>query len=97
MLRQGGECCAGQITADGLRDGVTRVLAEPSFAEAARNVSTRMRAHRLKPAEKAAGAVRRLSRSHALGTAHITALLTHADIWWDFLLSLVLQPCPKPT
>ena len=35
---------------------VNRVLAEPSFSEAAQNVSTRMRAHRLKPAEKAAGA-----------------------------------------
>lgn len=32
------------------------MLAEPSFREAARKVSVRMRAHRLKPAEKAAGA-----------------------------------------
>ena len=33
-----------------------RVLGEASFREAAQKVSVRMRAHRLKPAEKAAGA-----------------------------------------
>ncbi|CAL5226001.1 g8804 [Coccomyxa viridis] len=44
----------GRITAEGLRGMVNRVLAEPSFGEAAQKVSVRMRAHRLKPAEKAA-------------------------------------------
>ena len=33
-----------------------RILGEASFREAAQKVSVRMRAHRLKPAEKAAGA-----------------------------------------
>ena len=33
-----------------------RVLGEAGFREAAQKVSVRMRAHRLKPAEKAAGA-----------------------------------------
>ncbi|CAK0783984.1 hypothetical protein CVIRNUC_007187 [Coccomyxa viridis] len=44
----------GTITADGLRDRVLRILGEASFREAAQKVSVRMRAHRLKPAEKAA-------------------------------------------
>ena len=48
---------AGKITAKGLEEGVIRVLAEPSFGEAAEKVSVRMRAHRLTPAQKAAGAV----------------------------------------
>lgn len=56
MLRGEALRRAGKITADGLKDGVIKVLGEPSFREAARKVSVRMRAHRLKPAEKAAGA-----------------------------------------
>ncbi len=45
----------GTITADSLLAAALRVMAEPSFREAARKVSLRMRAHRLTPAQKAAG------------------------------------------
>ena len=59
---------------------VNRVLAELSFSEAAQNVSTRMRAHRLKPAEKAAGAgtCSYLSR-HAMVRALCTPPHMHAS------------------
>ena len=45
----------GTITTDSLLAATLRVMAEPSFREAARKVSQRMRAHRLTPAQKAAG------------------------------------------
>ncbi|CAL8466391.1 g5927 [Coccomyxa elongata] len=44
----------GTITTDSLLAATLRVMAEPSFREAARKVSQRMRAHRLTPAQKAA-------------------------------------------
>jgi UDP:flavonoid glycosyltransferase YjiC (YdhE family) len=45
----------GTITEATLVAAVGRVTTEPRFREAARKVSVRMRAHRVSPAEKAAG------------------------------------------
>lgn len=45
----------GTITEHSLVAAVGRVISKPSFREAAMKVSRRMRAHRVSPAEKAAG------------------------------------------
>ncbi|KAK9902751.1 hypothetical protein WJX75_004835 [Coccomyxa subellipsoidea] len=71
----------GTITTDALLAATLQVMAEPSFREAARKVSLRMRAHRLTPAQKAADWV-----EHVMATGGDTYLKTpdhllpwHAD------------------